>query len=267
MLVTVGLWLRVIAQPHTNVKVRESSKTHSQKVDYLFSVNARPFPKQSSIATCRVGTQRGKGLVQGYLLIQDMLALEDWMCSATGDRRGSSKVSARQRLGPIWSGLPHRCLQTKGTFTTSHPSYNHVSLIPSLSLSFAFPMVPWTAFTPSVDLFCILCAAFPFLLFLSIVHVWNSAIKKNNASLSPAQHHQDDKFLKKFWALSPSSILDNWRKRKNSRLETFLSIPKSIALVLQEVIALFVMYSKTGRRRTRCRRTSSLKWQERPSLI
>ena len=42
-------------------------KIHSQKTDYVFLVNSRPFPEQSSsIATCPVGSiKRGKGLVRG----------------------------------------------------------------------------------------------------------------------------------------------------------------------------------------------------------
>ena len=61
MQVSVGLWLRMYmygySSLHTNAKARESSKIHSQKTDYVFLVNARPFPEQSSsIATCRVGS-------------------------------------------------------------------------------------------------------------------------------------------------------------------------------------------------------------------
>ena len=56
---------RVSIQMQKHAKVL---KIHSQKTDYVFLVNARPFPEQSSsIAICRVGSiERGKGLVRGY---------------------------------------------------------------------------------------------------------------------------------------------------------------------------------------------------------
>ena len=61
-------WVCTVASVSVRIKNRANcAKNNRPKSGWLFLVNTRPFPEQSSsIATCRVGSiQRGKGVVRG----------------------------------------------------------------------------------------------------------------------------------------------------------------------------------------------------------